>query len=53
MSSFGASKDFGGSWLGFGILILTWIWSLVIDLPMFRILAVNIDFEDAKNNYVP
>ena len=38
-SSFGALEDAGGSWLGFGILILIWIWSLVFDLPILRFLA--------------
>ena len=38
-SSFGALEDAGGSWLGFGILILIWIWSLVFYLPILRFLA--------------
>merc|ERR1711954_569072 len=48
-SSFGALEDAGGSWPGFGILILICIWSLVFDIPMIRILALYLDFEDAKN----
>ena len=48
-SWFGALEDAGGSWLGFGIFILIWIWSLVFDIPMFQILALYLDFEGAKN----
>ena len=36
-SSFWALGDAGGSWLGFGILILTGTWSLVFDTPMIQI----------------
>ena len=35
--------------MGFVILILIWIWSLVFDTPMSRILALCLDFESAKN----
>ena len=48
-SSFGALEDAGGSWLGLDILILIWIWSLVFDIPMVRMLALYLDFEGAKN----
>ncbi len=48
----GALEDAGGSWLGFGILIIIWIWSLVFSRPMFRILALYLDFEGAKTIYV-
>ena len=48
----GALEDAGGSWLGFGILILIWIWSLVFGTPIFRILALYLDFEGAKNIHV-
>ena len=51
-SSFGALEDAGGSWLGFGILILIWIWSLVFDTPTIWILALYFDFEGAKNIHV-
>merc|ERR1712112_451435 len=51
-SSFRALEDTGGSRLGFGILILIWIWSLVFDTPMIRILALYLDFEGAKNIHV-
>merc|ERR1712082_467885 len=51
-SSFGALEDAGGSSLGFGILILIWIWSLVFDIPMIQILALYLDFESAKNIHV-
>ena len=48
-SSFGALEDAGGSCLGFGILILILIWSLVIFTPMIQILALFPDFEGVKN----
>ena len=51
-SLFGALEDAEGSWLGFGILILIWIWSLVFDIAMIQILVLYLDFEDAKNLYV-
>ena len=51
-SSFGALEDAGGSWLGFGIFILIWIWSLVFVRSMFQILAPYLDFEGAKNIHV-
>ena len=44
--------DIGGSWLEFGILILTWIWYLIFDTPKFQILALYHDFEGAKNVHV-
>ena len=47
-SSFWALADPRGSWLGFPILILIWIWSLVFDIPIFQILALYFNFEDAK-----
>ena len=39
-SWFRALGDAAGSWLGFGILIMIWIWSLVFDTPMLEILAL-------------
>ena len=45
-------EDTEGSQLGFGILILIWIWSLVFDIPMIQILALYLDFEGAKNIHV-
>merc|ERR1712081_154200 len=51
-SKFGALEDVGGSCLGFGILILIWIWSLVFGTPIFRISALYLDFEGAKNTHV-
>ena len=51
-SSFDTLEDAGGFWLGFGILILIWIWSLVFGTPIFRILALYLDFEGAKNIHV-
>merc|ERR1711954_89520 len=35
--------------LGFGILILIWIWSLVFDTTMIQILALYLDFKYAKS----
>ena len=51
-SSFGALEDAGGSWLGFGILILICIWSLVLDIPMIRILALYLNCEGVENIHV-
>ena len=48
-SSFGALEDAGGSWLGFGILILIWIWSRVFDTHIIQIFAHYLDFEGAEN----
>ena len=48
-SWFGVFLRAGGSWLGFGILILIWIWLLVFDTSMIRILALYLDFEGEKN----
>ena len=45
----GALEDDEGSWLDFGILRMIWIWSLVFDTAMIRILALYLDFEGAKN----
>ena len=38
--------------LGFGILILIWIWSLVFYIPMIWIFNLYLDFEGAKNLHV-
>ena len=51
-SSFGAFEDTGGSRLGFSILILIWIGSLVFDTTMFLILAFYLNFEGAKKIHV-
>ena len=48
----GALEDARCSWLGFLILILTWMWSLVFWKSLFKILAINIHFEDAKDIHV-
>ena len=48
-SSFGALEDAGGCSLGFGILILIQIWSLVFDTPILQILALYLNVEGAKN----
>ena len=42
----------GGFWLGFGIVILIRIWSMVFDTIMIRILALYLDFEGTKNIHV-
>ena len=51
-SWFGALEDAGGSWLGFGIWIMTWIWSLIFDTPMLNFFALHLDFEGGKITYV-
>ena len=51
-SSFWAVDDAGGSWLGLGILILIWIWSLVFDTPLFQNLSLYLYFEDSKKIHV-
>ena len=51
-SPFGALEDAKHSWLGFDILILIWIRSLVFDTPTIQILALYLDFEGAKNIHV-
>ena len=48
-SWFGAFEEAKGLWLDFEILILSLIWSLVFYTPIFWILALNLDFEGAKN----
>ena len=35
--------------MGFGMLIMIWIWSVVFDIPMIQILALYLDFKGAKN----
>ena len=47
-----ALEDTGGSWLGSGILIFIYIWCLDYDTPMIQILALYLNFEDAKNIHV-
>ena len=49
-SYFGALEDAGGSWMGFGIYFLIWIWSLVFGTPMIQILALSLDFEGEKTS---
>ena len=48
----GDLEDAEGSRLGFGILIMIQIWSLVSDTAPICILALYLDFEGAKNIYV-
>ena len=48
----GALEDARGSWLGFGILTLIWIWSLVFDTPVFLIVALYLDYEGTKDIHV-
>ena len=38
--------------MGFGILSLIWIWSVVFDTTMFHILAKYLYFEGSKNTNV-
>ena len=49
-SSFGDFEDAGGSWLEFDILILIWIWSVVFDIHMIKILAFYLDLEGARTS---
>ena len=42
-------EDAKCSWLGFGILVFVWIWSLVFYTNIIQILALYFDFEVAKN----
>ena len=51
-SSFGGLEDTRGFWLGFGILIMICIWSLVFDATMTKIMALCLDFEGAKKIHV-
>ena len=51
-SLFGALMGAGGSKLGFDILTLILIWLLVFDTPIFWLLDLYLDFEDAKNIHV-
>ena len=51
-SLFAALVGAGGVWLGFGILILIFLWSLDFDTPKFQILALYVDFEGAKKIHV-
>ena len=44
-SWFGALEDAGGSWLGFGIMILIFIWSVVFDTHMIQIVALYLDLK--------
>ena len=50
-SPFGALEDAGDPWLGFGILILIWIWSLVFGTSFLNF-SLYIDFEGARNIHV-
>ena len=51
-SWFGALEDTRGSWMGFGILILIQILSLIFNTTMFLILALSLDFEGTKNIHI-
>ena len=51
-SLFGVLVGAGGSWLGFGTLILIWILWLVLDTPIFRIWALYVYLKGAKNIHV-
>ena len=52
-SLFRVLEDAGGSLLGFGILILIWIWLVSFETLFFQILGLYLDFEDTKNINVP
>ena len=47
---FGAFENAEGSRLGFGILILIHIWSLVFGISPVQILALYLNFEGAKTS---
>ena len=49
-SWFGALEDAGGSWLGFGILILIWLWSLVFGSPMSQNCLFSLIFEVKRSS---
>ena len=49
-SWFGVLEDIGSFLLGFGILILIWIGSLVFDTVMFQIFAPYLDFKGTKKS---
>ena len=51
-SSFCHLEDAGGSWLGFCIWILIGIWSVLFDIPMFKIVVLYLDTEGEKNSHV-
>ena len=51
-SIFGVLEDAVDSWLGFGVLIMIQILSLLFDAPMIHFLALYLDFEGAKNIHV-
>ena len=51
-SWFGALEEARGSWLGFAIFILIWIWSLVFDTPLIQILEIYVDLKGAKNTHI-
>ena len=44
-SSFGALEDTGGDWLGFGILILIWIWPLAFDTTCSKLWLSILNFK--------
>ena len=48
----GLLDDAGGSGRGFSIFILTWMWLVVFEAPLFPILALYLDFECANNIHV-
>ena len=48
----GALESAGGFLLGFSILIVIWIQSLVFGTPIIQILAFYLDFEGARDIHV-
>ena len=49
-SWFGDLEDARGFWLGFGHLILIWIWSLFFDKPMVQMLALYLYLKSVKTS---
>ena len=44
-SLLGELEDTECSWLGFGILIFIWIWSMIFETPLFKILALYLEIK--------
>ena len=48
-----ALKEAKNYWVGYGILILIWIMSMVFDTIIFQIFALYVEFKGANNVHVP
>ena len=47
-----AFENAGGSWLGFDIFVLIWVWPLICDTPLFQILCLYFHSKGAKSIHV-